>query len=195
MSTKISNPLTVVAIFAGLAEAFATYALVNLPSEIQQLFVYFVMAFPMLIVLLFFAVLNWNHTVLYAPSDFGDESMYLESLKLVKSKFIDTLSNPVSGTSLLTPTQIEAASIELEKVIKSVSISPRGQQVLDLLVNGPMTMNQITQVLDITSHTAIRLLRALEKEGRVVRGIHDEVIGQYSRQISIWSLSSDKVEP
>ncbi|OGT88464.1 MAG: hypothetical protein A2286_07110 [Gammaproteobacteria bacterium RIFOXYA12_FULL_61_12] len=192
MSAKVSNPLTVVAIFAGLAEAFATYALVNVPSEIQHLFVYFVMAFPTLIVLLFFAVLNWNHTVLYAPGDFEDESMYLESLRLsvksVKSKFIETLSNPISGASPLTPTQIEAASNQLEKVIKSISISPRGQQILDLLGAGPMNISQIAQELDIAKQHAMRLLSALETEGKVVRGIHHDAI----RQISVWSLASER---
>jgi len=53
---KVSNPLTIIAIFAGLAEALATVALVQVPVEIQRLFVYFVMAFPTLIVILFFLV-------------------------------------------------------------------------------------------------------------------------------------------
>ena len=40
---KVSNPLTIIAIFAGLAETLATVALVQLPAEIQEVFVYFVM--------------------------------------------------------------------------------------------------------------------------------------------------------
>jgi uncharacterized membrane protein YdcZ (DUF606 family) len=67
---KVSNPLTIIAIFAGLAETLATVALVKLPPEIQGVFVYFVMAFPSGIVILFFIVLFFKNTVLYAPSDF-----------------------------------------------------------------------------------------------------------------------------
>ena len=53
---KVSNPLTIIAIFAGLAEALATIALIKLPIEMQEKFIYFVMAFPTLIVTLFFIV-------------------------------------------------------------------------------------------------------------------------------------------
>jgi hypothetical protein len=56
--TKVSNPLTVVAIFATLAEGFATISLINLSPEVQATFIYFVMAFPILIVGVFFAILN-----------------------------------------------------------------------------------------------------------------------------------------
>ncbi|MBB1273495.1 ArsR family transcriptional regulator [Psychromonas sp. SR45-3] len=74
---KVSNPLTIIAIFAGTAEAFATGALIALPPEIQSKFVYFVMLFPLLIVLIFFGVLIFKHHVLYAPSDFDDQADFL----------------------------------------------------------------------------------------------------------------------
>ena len=38
---KVSNPLTIIAIFAGLAEALATIALIKLPIEMQEKFIYF----------------------------------------------------------------------------------------------------------------------------------------------------------
>ncbi|HDF2340870.1 TPA: hypothetical protein PC598_000399 [Morganella morganii] len=82
---KINNPLTIIAIFAGVAESLATIALVNVPQDIQLIFVYFVMVFPTVIVVLFFLTLNYNNTVLYAPSDFDDQSHYLEANK-VKEK-------------------------------------------------------------------------------------------------------------
>tara|TARA_B100000929_G_scaffold271724_1_gene242795 strand:- start:1728 stop:2279 length:552 start_codon:yes stop_codon:yes gene_type:complete len=75
---KVSNPLTIIAIFAGTAEAFAAVALVALPLEIQSIFVYFVMLFPLVIVLAFFAVLVLKPHVLYAPSDFDDQEHFLE---------------------------------------------------------------------------------------------------------------------
>ncbi|WP_339486711.1 hypothetical protein [Pseudomonas sp. EL_65y_Pfl2_R95] len=75
---KVSNPLTIIAIFAGLAEALATIALLGLPNELQEIFIYFVMAFPSLIVILFFVVLYFNNNVLYAPGDYQDPEHYLK---------------------------------------------------------------------------------------------------------------------
>lgn len=74
---SVKNPLTVIAIFAGIAELTATIALPQLEKEIQAVFVWFVMVFPTVLVLLFFFVL-WNrHQVLYAPSDYLNESNFM----------------------------------------------------------------------------------------------------------------------
>lgn len=75
---KVSNPLTIIAIFAGLAEALATVALLGLPKELQEIFLYFVMAFPSLIVILFFIVLYFKNHVLYAPGDYQNPEHYLK---------------------------------------------------------------------------------------------------------------------
>ena len=49
----IKNPLTVIAVFAGLAEVSATIALPQLEAVVQAKFVWFVMLFPTLLVVLF----------------------------------------------------------------------------------------------------------------------------------------------
>lgn len=77
---QVSNPLTLIAIFASLAEVAATAVLPLLTGAVQGVFVWFVMLFPVLLVVLFFITLNWNHGVLYAPSDFSDESNFLRTL-------------------------------------------------------------------------------------------------------------------
>lgn len=75
---KISNPLTIIAIFAGLAEISGTVVLPFLKDDSQALYVWFLMGFPTLLILLFFITLNFNHKVLYAPSDFKDEDNFLK---------------------------------------------------------------------------------------------------------------------
>jgi len=173
VNARISNPLTVVAIFSGLAEAFATVALINVPHDIQQVFVFFVMAFPTLIVLLFFAVLNWNHTVLYAPGDFEDEAMYLESIRLrgsLKYEIMETLASPGTDGAGLTPEQIQVVSEKVDRVIGEASQSPRKQQILGLLNEGPANLRSISENLNLNPSYAIRLLGALLNEGKVVRG-------------------------
>lgn len=82
---KISNPLTIIAIFAGLAEIAGTTALFGIDKEIQTIFIWFVMLFPTLIVTLFFLTLNFNASVLYAPSDFENDTTFLEAQNGKKS--------------------------------------------------------------------------------------------------------------
>ncbi len=75
---KVSNPLTIIAIFAGLAEVIGTIALPFLKEGSQDLYVWFLMIFPAVLIFLFFLTLNFNHKVLYAPSDFQDEDNFLK---------------------------------------------------------------------------------------------------------------------
>jgi biotin operon repressor len=74
---SVSNPLTVIALFAALSDVAATSAMGFMDHAIQQTFVWFVMLFPVLLVVLFFATLVLKPDVLYAPSDFKDESNYM----------------------------------------------------------------------------------------------------------------------
>ncbi len=78
---RISNPLTIIAIFAALAEVAGTIALVGVDKEVQEIFVWFVMLFPTILVVLFFITLNFNHHVLYAPSDYDSDNTFLEAIK------------------------------------------------------------------------------------------------------------------
>jgi hypothetical protein len=76
----VNNPLTVVALFAALAEVAGTIALATVEKDLQHTFVWFVMGFPILLVVLFFATLNFNPKVLYAPSDFRNEENFLSTV-------------------------------------------------------------------------------------------------------------------
>lgn len=75
---KVSNPLTVIAIFAGLAEVSGTVVLPFLKEDSQAIYVWFLMIFPAILIGLFFLTLNFNHKVLYAPSDFENEDNFLK---------------------------------------------------------------------------------------------------------------------
>lgn len=77
---KIQNPLTVIAIFAALAEVAGTVALALVNKDLQIIFIWFVMLFPVLLLILFFITLNFNPKVLYSPSDFQDEENFLNVL-------------------------------------------------------------------------------------------------------------------
>jgi len=74
----VSNPLTIIAIFAALAEIAGTVAIATVDKPLQGTFIWFVMGFPILLVTAFFLTLNFNSRVLYAPSDFKKEELFLE---------------------------------------------------------------------------------------------------------------------
>jgi len=81
IAETIRNPLSVIAIFAGLADIAATVVLPMLKDGAQERFLWFVIVFPILLVVAFFLTLNFNPTVLYAPSDFKDEENYMRTNK------------------------------------------------------------------------------------------------------------------
>ncbi|MEL7299682.1 MAG: hypothetical protein AAFM92_04790 [Pseudomonadota bacterium] len=80
-NAHVKNPLTVIAVFAALAETSSVIALPSLSDETQQLFVWFVMLFPVFLVSLFFLTLWLKHQVLYAPSDYQDEENFMAQVK------------------------------------------------------------------------------------------------------------------
>lgn len=76
----VKNPLTIIAIFAGLAEVSGTIALVALDVKLQSVFIWFVILFPSMLVVLFFITLNFNAKVLYSPGDFKDEKNFITTM-------------------------------------------------------------------------------------------------------------------
>lgn len=77
----IKNPLTIIAIFAGIAEVCGTTVLPFVTDDNQLTFIYFLIAFPSALVIIFFITLNFNNKALYAPSDFTDEENYIKIFK------------------------------------------------------------------------------------------------------------------
>lgn len=69
----IRNPLTVIAIFAAVAEVSGVGVLPFISPENQAVYIWFLMLFPVILVVVFFLTLNFNQRVLYAPSDWKDE--------------------------------------------------------------------------------------------------------------------------
>lgn len=74
---SIKNPLTIIAIFAGIAEVSGTVVLPFVSASNQALFIYFLIGFPTFLVFCFFITLNFNNRVLYAPSDYKNEDNYI----------------------------------------------------------------------------------------------------------------------
>src|SRR5215208_3382221 len=111
----VNNPLTIIAIFAALAEVAGTVALGIVAKEMQIIFIWFVMLFPTLLVVLFFVTLNFNPKVLYAPSDFRDEENFLNVLGGMSR---------VSVSLNEAQKQLEAATTQIiDDAVKQISIA------------------------------------------------------------------------
>ena len=77
---RITNPMTIIAIFATLSEASAAVSLPFLDQEERELYVWFLISFPFYLLLLFFATLNFNYRSLYAPSDFEKGKHFMKAM-------------------------------------------------------------------------------------------------------------------
>lgn len=82
----IKNPLTVIGVFSGIAEVSMTIAISFFDTDQRNIFIWFIIGFPIMLVLLFFITLIFRAEVLYAPSDFKNEENFLKTLKLKRSK-------------------------------------------------------------------------------------------------------------
>lgn len=67
---KITNPMTIIAIFAALSETSAAVSLPFLDNKEREIYIWFLISFPFYLLFLFFATLNFNYRSLYAPTDF-----------------------------------------------------------------------------------------------------------------------------
>lgn len=65
--TRLINPVTIIAIFAALSEASATSVLPYLGEQDRKIYIWFLIAFPSALVVMFFLTLNFNPTALHEP--------------------------------------------------------------------------------------------------------------------------------
>ncbi|WP_434766570.1 hypothetical protein [Pseudomonas triticicola] len=79
IKNKITNPMTVIAIFAVISETSAAVSLPFLDNKDREIYVWFLISFPFYLLFLFFITLNFNHRSLYSPSDFGKDKNFLKA--------------------------------------------------------------------------------------------------------------------
>jgi hypothetical protein len=70
LKKRITNPMTLIAIFATLSETSAAVSLPFLDDKDREVYIWFLISFPFYLLFLFFITLNFNYRSLYAPSDF-----------------------------------------------------------------------------------------------------------------------------
>lgn len=102
----VKNPLTIIAIFAAIVEVSSIYVLPSISSNLQGVYIWFLMLFPTLLVISFFVVLWFKHYVLYAPSDYKDDKSFtrffdkdFEENKIldITKSVVDSVTNAVTN--------------------------------------------------------------------------------------------------
>jgi hypothetical protein len=125
----IKNPLTIIAIFAGIAEVSGTIVLPFVAVQNQQLFIWFLILFPSILVIAFFTTLNFNNKVLYAPSDYKDEGNYLLSNKYsVITQSEITVKEPVNIA-------LETMSDRIDDIYSQISTINKTKHVTSVISN------------------------------------------------------------
>lgn len=154
---KIKNPLTIIGVFAGIAEVAGTAVLPLVSTELQKFFIWYVMGFPVLLVVLFFITLNKNPKVLYAPSDFADENNFMELL----TKAGETMTNVIENNP-----SIENELKPLEKLVENMALYYNHSIVVDC--NNPKVdaMNLSYGAFLIYENTIFNLHEGITRVGR-----------------------------
>jgi len=130
----IKNPLTIIAMFAGIAEISGTVILPFINPANQSLYIWFLMIFPFLLVIIFFLTLNFNHRVLYAPSDYKDEDNFIKSLQ--KASYAEKalkLKEEIEEMEIIEPEEKEQASDSLENKTSYKNLVKRSTQASYML--------------------------------------------------------------
>ncbi|WP_166225655.1 hypothetical protein [Pseudomonas atagonensis] len=83
---KITNPMTVIAIFAVISETSATVTLPFLDNGEREIYIWFLISFPFYLIFLFFVTINFNYRSLYSPSDFNNEKNFLSAFQNNRTK-------------------------------------------------------------------------------------------------------------
>lgn len=203
----IKNPLTVIAIFAGIAEVSGTLVLPFISTNNQLTFIYFLIIFPSILVILFFLTLNFNNKALYAPSDFNNEENYIKIFKydVSKQENIEVRVSQDEMLKILNKNLIEFQNLQNEKLIRIETelkeLSSKKSNVKQLEIEEIEEIeddekyyddynSEVKDLISITNFSdAKNFQRKLIKQGFLVEiydDIEDETSFNFRNHKSIW---------
>ncbi|WP_299781248.1 hypothetical protein [uncultured Formosa sp.] len=169
---KINSPLTIIAIFAALAEVNATIAIGLINENLHYIFIWFVIGFPTLLVILFFITLNYNTKVMYSPSDFREDK-----------NFIDSLYGQQSEKSKLPKVDFDNFSKSLEKMESKLLESLNKK--INSTSNGTITKSELKEILE-SQKSEIRQLskNAIENSNELGFTVSSDLRSEFVKWIS-----------
>jgi DNA-binding MarR family transcriptional regulator len=124
------SPLGIIALFIVLIYGFAALTLgiaaKNLTASLQIPLVWFLVLFPILVLIVFAWLVTRHHHKLYGPSDFTDQALFIELQKLrefkaeaqpVIDRQIENSETPTPVTLSLAPHKIEGTEETLLRIL------------------------------------------------------------------------------
>lgn len=167
----IKNPLTVIAIFAAISEISGTTVLPFIEPDNQGIYVWFLMLFPIFLVGIFFLTLNFNHRVLYAPSDYKDEKNFVnpygkaspdEQGKKLREEVeeIEAEDTTVNANSETEPEKTKSdTGSGKEEFLQAAEINAaRHRQLMaDVTLTEKLAVNKLSKELGLEFKTDVRL--------------------------------------
>lgn len=158
--THVKNPLTIIAIFAGLAEVFSTAVTPFLSVEIQYIFIWFLVSFPLILIGLFFITLNFNHKVLYAPSDYKDEQHFISILRPAtkqekENKLKEEIQEDFEINTIEEDIQEEVSGCIAEEIQKRIEEQSFGIKYRHYKVAEKAVLNKIQKEKNIDIHKQV----------------------------------------
>lgn len=166
----IKNPLTIIAIFAAIAEISGTLVLPFIAAANQAVYVWFLMIFPILLITLFFLTLNFNHRVLYAPSDYKNEENFLHSLPRATytEKALKLETEVLEEQAATAQAEKESTSTSGERPVEpsTQKMSPQVVSYEDLVARSPQARHMLAEDL-IFRKLASEFSSEIQREVRV----------------------------
>lgn len=184
--TSVKNPLTIIAVFAGIAEISGTVVLPFVEKEVQVIYVWFLMGFPTLLVILFFFTLLKNHRVLYAPSDFRSDEGFLQGMirdQTPQEQAVRVVEEVVEAkTQSFTNSQVESSDGSEPQTKqengKSVEIVEKiGQEISDFYVDRMLLLEALEQEFKARSFRKQVTIRGKIREPMTLDGIAIQDVG------------------
>lgn len=97
----INNPLGIIGLFLIIVEGIAALVLTqsNLPDKLNEILVWFIVFFPLAVLLSFLFLVSCHHDKLYSPKDFKEEKNFLAFSRKVTGEVIVEEKDCSSKTS------------------------------------------------------------------------------------------------
>lgn len=128
------NPLGIIALFISLIYGFACLVLgtsiSNLKTEDERLpLIWFIIAFPLIILFAFVFLVMKHHGKLYSPSDYGDNESFLKTIE---------------GSQKFEPIQIELTNTNLDQAPKGSDLVKKSEDLnLNKGIFSPLTKENV----------------------------------------------------
>lgn len=157
------NPLGIIGLFLVLVYGVAALvcASVNLEVLDRRLLIFFLIIFPVLVLIVFYKLVTKHNNKLYAPTDYKNEDNYLKSIDSMTKKLPDFQENDLNfqryyELSIKSMEAIEEILIKIEKLKKDTLLSnsindeanDEVKQIEEKLMQSSGMLSEIRNTLD-----------------------------------------------